>query len=461
MTHRVVRALMALMSAALLGAACGPLETPINPYAPLVDGGARDVTTVREASPADATVLDTLCALPGSVVWKNGAPSVVPGMETLPDGGTAPDLSWLQVPDGFCVHYYATVPETRLLRFAPNGDLFVASPSESCAGGASGGMGAVVVVPDDNHDGVGDGIATYRSEVPEVQGLLFHGGYFYYQDATKIMRVAYTSGDRTAPATIDQVADINVYVSPLHWPKALDADDNGNIFVTNGGDQSDLCDPTQAEADRPFHGGILLIDSAPGGGHPNGQLIAKGLRNPIDLRCAKGTGACFALELARDFAGPEGSREKLLPVRPGDDWGFPCCATTGQAYDDILPVPACAQVALETTSFIIDHTPFGLDFEQGFWPASWKLRSFVALHGYFGSWIGARVVGIATDPVSGWPIPTSEANPGASFSDFATGWDDGKEDHGRPASITFAPDGRMFLGNDIDGTIVWIAPVKP
>jgi hypothetical protein len=43
--------------------------------------------------------------------------------------------------------------------------------------------------------------------------------------------------------------------------------------------------------------------------------------------------------------------------------------------------------------------------------------------------------------------------------DFATGWDDGQNDHGRPAALTFAPDGRMFVGNDMDGTIVWIAPV--
>jgi len=32
-------------------------------------------------------------------------------------------------------------------------------------------------------------------------------------------------------------------------------------------------------------------------------------------------------------------------------------------------------------------------------------------------------------------------------------------DHGRPAAIAFAPDGRMFVGNDINGLIVWIAPV--
>lgn len=43
--------------------------------------------------------------------------------------------------------------------------------------------------------------------------------------------------------------------------------------------------------------------------------------------------------------------------------------------------------------------------------------------------------------------------------DFATGWDDGKQDHGRPAAIAFSPDGRLFIGNDINGVIVWGAPV--
>jgi hypothetical protein len=43
--------------------------------------------------------------------------------------------------------------------------------------------------------------------------------------------------------------------------------------------------------------------------------------------------------------------------------------------------------------------------------------------------------------------------------EFARGWDDGMFDHGRPAPVTFAPDGRRFLGDDNQGAIVWIAPV--
>ena len=91
----------------------------------------------------------------------------------------------------------------------------------------------------------------------------------------------------------------------------------------------------------------------------------------------------------------------------------------------------------------------------------WKYRAFVVLHGVFGSWQGARIVGIATDARTGWPVTTAESDAGSTpaMSDFATGWDDGTQKHGRPAAITFAPDGRMFVGNDIDSSIVWIAPV--
>jgi glucose/arabinose dehydrogenase len=424
----------------------GPLDASVSD-APPADVGPGDATRWV----LDASGLGAFCALPGSVVWTQGAPAVVPG-------GSGPDMRWLHLPDGFCAHYFAKVPETRLLRFAPNGDLFVASPSTGCAGGAYGGLGSIVVLPDDDHDGVADSTVHFKDGLASTQGLLFHGGYLYYQDDTKVMRTPYSTGARAALAAAQQMVDISTangrYYSPTHWPKAIDADDHGNIFVTNGGDQSEYCDPALPEASRPFHGGILRIDGTPGG-----QLVAKGLRNPIALRCAPGTGACFGLELARDFAPQEGSREKLFPVRQGDDWGFPCCATANAPYTDISPAPSCAGVAPETTSFIIDHTPFGLDFEEGAWPGTWRSRVYVVLHGFVGSWTGARVVAIATDPRNGWPVVSSESSPDGTFSDFATGWDDGTQAHGRPDTVAFAPDGRLFVGNDINGDILWIAPV--
>src|SRR5262245_8417120 len=49
----------------------------------------------------------------------------------------APDA---HVPDGFCVRRFAVVKTPRTLAFAPNGDLFVASPAIQTPGGAPPGL---------------------------------------------------------------------------------------------------------------------------------------------------------------------------------------------------------------------------------------------------------------------------------------------------------------------------------
>ena len=86
------------------------------------------------------------------------------------------------------------------------------------------------------------------------------------------------------------------------------------------------------------------------------------------------------------------------------------------------------------------------------------------MHGVFATWEGARVVSIGMDPVTGEILMGSElpADDPGSFLEFAAGWDDGPSGEGpqgRPANITFAPDGRLFLGNDNTGDIIWIAPL--
>jgi hypothetical protein len=65
------------------------------------------------------------------------------------------------------------------------------------------------------------------------------------------------------------------------------------------------------------------------------------------------------------------------------------------------------------------------------------------------------------DPMTGLPLPATDKDGQLSgaMADFATGWDDQRNDHGRPAAVTFAADGRMFLGNDNNGDIFWIAPL--
>jgi glucose/arabinose dehydrogenase len=398
----------------------------------------------------------TGCDLPGSWVHDSTGLHVVPG------GLDSTDLSWLTIPQGFCAHHYATVGNARQIRFAPGGELFVASPVAATTGGGANGVSAIVVIPDDDGDGLGDSILTFKSGLPSTQGLLFTSGYLYYQDGTKIMRLAYSAGERTDPGGSELVTDITIYSSNLHWPKTLDVSDTGRIFVGNGGDQGEAC-----EQPMPFHGGILELDGTAGG-----NPIIRGLRNPIDVKCHHdGNNHCFATELALDYSASQGGREKLITIEAGDNWGFPCCATANLAYSGVtIPCagdpsnqcpPDCSSIASEGNSFIIGNTPFGFDFDDTQFPPPWDHRVIVALHGVAGSWAGARLVAIATDPVTGLPLPSTTIDGGdnGGMSDFATGWDDGTHLHGRPSDIAFSKDGRMFVANDNSGEILWIAAI--
>jgi len=404
------------------------------------------------APPFDAGGITKFCELPGSIQFTDSGKTLVADTNDANKSNTD-KLSFVTVPNGFCVHYFGNVGNTRQMRFAPGGELFVASPTTTTTGGGGGGRQAIVLLPDDNGDGYADGVQTFLGKIPSTQGILFTKGYFYYQNDTSILRIPYQAGDRLPQASTETMMTVGVYTSALHWPKSMDEADDGTIYVGNGGDQSETCvEP------HPFHGGIMKIDGTPGGAQ-----VAQGLRNPIAVRCEKGKNLCFAAELAKDYSANQAGREKLVPIRQGDDWGFPCCATKDTPYTDVsTPGVNCSQVVPEDASFIIGDTPFAFDFEGGKWADAYKGNAFVPLHGTAGGWLGARVVMITIDPDTGMPMNATDVAGGKSMggmSDFATGWDTGKNDHGRPAAATFSDDGRLFIGNDNNGDIFWIAPL--
>jgi glucose/arabinose dehydrogenase len=414
-------------------------------------GGHKDAgSDVHLPPPADGPLVDP-CKLPGSVQF------TADGTVTVPGGDPSwPSLAFLQLPMGFCAHYYGTVDNARQLRFAPGGELFVASPTTGTTGGGFGGLSAIVVLPDYDLDGIADATVTYQGGLPSTQGLLFANDHLYYQDHTMIMRVPYAKGDLSPSGPADMVANITYYSDAQHWPKALDIADDGSIYVGNGGSQRDVC-----TFPHPFWGGIRKID--PTGTNLDGIPIAQGFRNPIAVRCARGKNQCFALELALDYSyPPDTGREKMVPIRQGDDWGYPCCASKNLPYNAQAGTD-CSGVAQDNNAFFIGNTPFGVDFEPGLWPGTWAGRAYVVLHGEFGSFKGARMVAIPMDPTTGLPLPSTSAIDGSNVGmvDFATGWDVGnpRRGLGRPAAVAFSPDGRLFVGNDNNGMIFWIAPL--
>src|SRR6185436_9710310 len=164
-----------------------------------------------------------------------------------------------------------------------------------------------------------------------------------------IRKMPYTPGDRRARQPV-VVADLSSrYQSTVHWPKTLDVSSDGTVYVSNGGDQGE--DTADCSTMR---GGIFAIDKGnPIGGTP----IAKGFRNPMHIRCAGDR--CFVVELTREYSWMEGGRDKLVLFHPGEDWGYPCCATKDVPFPDVQPAPDCSKVPSESISFYISNAPFG------------------------------------------------------------------------------------------------------
>ncbi|MET0591850.1 MAG: hypothetical protein ABW133_04070 [Polyangiaceae bacterium] len=442
-----------LLVPAGLGTACEPVDPPSSmDDAGAMDSGGGLMDTIQPPPPSDVIhPAQFFCDLPGSVRFE------ATGMRMVPGGQTASmpaALSFLKLPTNFCVHYFGKVGNPRQLRFAPGGELFVASPTGVTTGGGGGGLSAIVYLPDDNHDGYSDSVSLFQTALPQTQGLLFTKTHFYFQDSTKIVRVPYEAGDRFPRGAAETVVNITYSRSALHWPKPLDEADDGTIYVGNGGDQGEQC-----ETSRPTKGGIVRLDGSEGG-----LPIVKGFRNPIAVRCQRGTNRCYAVELAKDYSAEEGGREKLVLIREGDDWGYPCCATKDVPHIENKGIAECSRVVPEDVSFLIGDTPFGVDFEPGKWPPPYTKNAFLPLHGTAGPWKGARLVTAAVDLNTGDLVPSTTlggvGNVGGGMRNFATGWDDNSLMHGRPAAVEFAKDGRLFLANDNTGDIIWIAPFE-
>ena len=379
-------------------------------------------------------------------------------------GTDSPDL---KVPPEFCVREYTTTPviEARVLRFAPNGDLFVAAPSMDTPGGAVDGRGAIVILPDDDHDGRADGVLTYAGPTPRggstcklldkdpnslacVHGLLFSGGYLYFTRSNEVRRFPYTAGQRTAPpATSELVASLGgENIEDVRWTHTLEQTKSGSIYVSRGRTDTSGCSPEQMT-----RGAVFALHVEANGPLPlTPELVANGFRNPMYLRCSPTScGECYASELTGDDWDGVGGREKLAMLQPtGESWGYPCCVGRDQKAPGATAETSCAAVGRELVSIPLHDTPFGLDFDRGGFPDPYRHGLFVALHGVRTSFGGTGVVFLKTDPTS--MRPTGEAKL------FVDGF--GQGSRARATDVVFAPDGRLFVADDTSGKIFWVAP---
>ncbi len=423
---------------ALAACASNPNPPPSNPSP--VDAATRDDgPDVASPDVASPDVASPDVASPD--VASPDAPS--PGAATFCEA-TAPNVpAGVRVPDGFCIRRYARLATPRVLAFAPNGDLFAASPSAGTPGGAPLGLGAIVALPDDDRDGLADGTQTFLSGVPSVHGLLFDPDALLYTVDRGVYRVPYAPGDRAARAPLAAHQQIAALDDTIRWTHTLARGTDGALYVSMGQHDTGVCPAPNRRV-----GSVLRV----GGGAPTqGATVVDGLRNPMYLRC-KPWGACYAAELTNDSWGAYGGVEKLIQLRQGDDYGFPCCIDHNRAWPGTPAGYDCGRVALSVQTYPLHDTPFGFDWAPASWPAPYGDALFVGLHGVVGSWVNTGVQWAPADPATHRPTRPTEF--------FVTGWGRAGAVQGRVADLVFAPDGRMFFSDDEDGAIYWVAPAS-
>lgn len=379
-----------------------------------------------------------------------------------------PDAPGLGVPPDFCIREFTTAPitEARVIRFAPNGDLFVAAPGMSTPGGASNGPAAIMVLPDDDGDGRADSALTFAGGSPRsgsnncagvegdpqnltcVHGLLFSNGYLYFTRSDEVRRIPYKAGERVAPAGASEVVATlgGAGISDVRWTHTLEQNKDGSIWVSRGRFDSSTCSPVEMESGAVFSlkvGANATLPVVP-------ELVANGFRNPMYIRCSPAScGECYTNELSGDGWDGIGGKEKLaLLGKSGENWGYPCCVRRDKPAPFTSGSADCTNVGANFVEIPLHDTPFGLDFDRGAFPDRYKHGVFVALHGVVSSYGGSGVIFLPTDPTSLRPTGVSET--------FITGF--GKTLGGRATDVTFAPDGRMFVVDDTSGKIYWVAP---
>jgi glucose/arabinose dehydrogenase len=338
----------------------------------------------------------------------------------------------IAVPDGFALSLYATdIPNARVLRFAPNGDLLVSAPRS----------GRVLLLERDaDGDGRADATRTLLEGLDRPHGLDFHDGWLYVAESASVSRVRYDTDGRRVAGELERVVS-GLPQGGNHWTRSVRFGPDGMLYVSVGS-SCNVCE----EKDR--RRAALLRYRPDGSGE---EIFATGLRNSVGFDWQPGTGDLHATDNGRDLLGDDIPPCELNRVVQGGFYGWPF------AYGDRVPDPdfgagherEIAASLPPAHPFRAHNAPLGITFvrdERA--PESLRGAPLVALHG---SWNRRAKDGYKVVSLHWGPDGRIEER------DFATGFLRDEGVIGRPVDVAEGPDGAFYVSDDFAGSVYRIA----
>jgi glucose/arabinose dehydrogenase len=384
------------------------------------------------------------------------APFATPSVHNGPKVVPRPGGAILKVPPGFTVALYASgLQNPRLMRTAPNGDVFVAESAQNrirvLRGGSSAEVSKIFAEGLDRPFGI-----AFYPPGPEPR-------FVYVGNVNSVVRFPYRNGDLTARGPMETLVSKLADTTGGHWTRDLAFSNDGSRLFVSVGSESNVADGLAAKsadeirAYESTHGvgscwgseewraDVLVTD--PDGKNP--RAFATGIRNCVGLTVHQPAGDLWCSTNERDGLGDDLVPDYLTRVLPGAFYGWPWFYLG--AHADPRHANARADLAAKVTvpDVLVASHSAALEmtfYEASMFPPEYRGSAFVAFHG---SWnrsqrTGYKVVRALFEKGA----PTGE------YEDFLTGFlVDAEHVWGRPVGVTVASDGALLVSEDGNGTV--------
>ena len=394
--------------------------------------------------------------------WRSDAPGVIRRITPAdlppprPDESAArspsvrqrPDHALPQVPPGFHAELIASgLDMPRVLRTAPNGDVFL----------AESGAGRIRIL----RAGAEPAVFAEGLNLPFGIGFWPPGPapqFVYVAESGRVVRFAYRSGDQRARGR----AEVIVPSLPTggHWTRDIAFSPDGARMFVSVGSASNVAVGIAA---RPPDG---FVAAQPAGatwgdeeqradvlvGNPDGSglgVFATGLRNCVGETIAPRTGALWCVVNERDGLGDNLVPDYATEVRAGAFYGWPWFYIGD--HPDTRPRgrrPDLAEQVSVPDVLIQPHSaPLGIAFYEGAqFPPEYRGDAFVTLHG---SWNRSRPTGYKVIR-----LRFRDGKPTGEYVDFLTGFAiSDAAVWGRPVGVAVDADGALLVSEDGNGTV--------
>ena len=356
-----------------------------------------------------------------------------------------PADAWPQAPQGFQVDLYAGgLKNPRLIRTAPNGDLFLAESDP----------GKILVFRGVTADGKAAQMETFATGLHRPFGIAFYPPgpnpqYVYVGNTDSVVRFPYANGDLKArggkETVIAKIPSGDERVGGGgHWTRDLAFSADGKTLFVAVGSRGNYANVDEDKSET-MRANILAAN--PDGS--NLHVYASGIRNPVGIAIDPRTGVLWTSVNERDALGDNLPPDYITHVQEGGFYGWPWYYIGGNEeprlagkHPELKDKVIVPDVLLEPHNASLELT----FYEAGQFPAEYQGSIFAAEHG---SW--NRSVRTGYEVILA-PVKNGRAT--GEYMDFLTGFVTPTGDvWGRPVGVAVAQDGSLMVTDDVSNSI--------